>query len=294
MVTYNRWELLEQCLGSIESQTRRPDRVIVVDNASTDRTAEHLDSRQWTIAHQVLRLPRNYGGAMGFAVGMRAAMRTDADSVWMMDDDAVATPTALEYLLEDVKLATEAGDAPAFACSLVVWRDGSFARMNVPRANAQWNEVTARTGRAVIDVDSASFVSVLIPCDHIRAVGLPYVGYFKWYDDTEYTLRLRSVFGPGICSLASVVKHLPAHNEGALPWQATDADLEHHARALRNRVSASLTLMDVRGLLSVTRDTLKTAATPAQPLKSRMRMLGGYVSGLTYRPARIPAVDDGR
>lgn len=289
VVTYNRRALLSECLAAIETQTYRPDLVIVIDNASTDETPAFLASRDWPIPHQVHRLRRNFGGAMGFAVGIRAALAAGAESVWLMDDDAIASPSALEYLVEDTKVAARGGQHPAFACSMVLWRDGTFARMNVPRANAQWNDAAARTGRNVVDVDSASFVSILIPTEHIRAVGLPHIGYFKWYDDTEYTLRLRSAFGPGICSLQSLVKHLPAHNEGALPWQATDEDLEVHVRALRNRVSASLGLRDVRGLLAVTRDAAVAGTSAKQSLSRRARLVGGFLTGFAYRPPVLPA-----
>lgn len=289
VVTYNRRDLLEQCLRAIEHQTHRPDLIVVIDNASSDATADFLAERTWEITHRVHTLKRNYGGAMGFAVGMAAALAAGAESVWLMDDDAIPTPSALEYLLEDSKVASEGGRRPAFACSMVVWTDGSVARMNIPRANAIWNETGAHLGRPVVDVDSASFVSVLIPAEHIRAVGLPHVGYFKWYDDTEYTLRLRGIYGPGICSMNSVVKHLSGHNQGALPWQATDEDVEHHARALRNRVSASVSLGDVRGFLAATRDAGMAATSPSQPLRRKARLLGGFLSGLTYRPPALPA-----
>jgi hypothetical protein len=86
----------------------------------------------------------------------------------------------------------------------------------------------------------------------------------------------------------SVVKHLSKHNEGALPWQATEADEVDHARALRNRVSASTSVRDVRGILSVTRDTAM-AATSRQPARRRLRLVTGYLSGFLYRPPVLPA-----
>lgn len=284
VVTYNRVSLLDQCLAALETQTLRPDLLIVVDNRSEDDTPAFLRDRNWVIPHKVVTMPDNYGGAMGFAVGIQAAAIAGVDAVWLMDDDAIANPDALEYLLEDMKVAGEGGLTPSFACSMVVWRDGSAARMNIPRANAQWNLSAAAVSRPVIDVDSASFVSCLIPMDHARAVGLPHAGYFKWYDDTEYTLRLRRRFGPGVCSLRSVVRHLPAHNEGALPWMATDVDVEHHARALRNRVSASLTLRDVRGLLSATRDVGVAVVRPGASPRVKARLASGFFSGVVYRP----------
>jgi glycosyltransferase involved in cell wall biosynthesis len=146
VVTYNRRNLLSNCLSAIEAQTHRPDLIIVIDNASTDDTAAFLTDRSWNLPHQVHRLNRNYGGALGFAVGMKAALAAGADSVWLMDDDAIASQSALEFLIEDTKVATRGGRSPAFTCSMVVWRDGSVARMNIPRANALWNESAARLG----------------------------------------------------------------------------------------------------------------------------------------------------
>ena len=42
VITHNRRELLGECLDKIRAQTRPPDHVLVVDNASTDGTAEML------------------------------------------------------------------------------------------------------------------------------------------------------------------------------------------------------------------------------------------------------------
>ena len=63
VVTYNRRELLEQALDALEAQTRRPDHLIVIDNASTDSTAEYLAERTFGIETTVRRLAENTGGA---------------------------------------------------------------------------------------------------------------------------------------------------------------------------------------------------------------------------------------
>ena len=45
VVSYNREELLAECLAGIDRQTRQPDHLIVIDNASTDGSIEVL--RKW-------------------------------------------------------------------------------------------------------------------------------------------------------------------------------------------------------------------------------------------------------
>ena len=42
VVTYNRLELLKECLERVENQTAPAGKIIVVNNASADGTAEYL------------------------------------------------------------------------------------------------------------------------------------------------------------------------------------------------------------------------------------------------------------
>ena len=74
VVTHDRADLLMCMLDGLAAQTRRPDAVIVVDNASTDHTADVLAAR---VARADLPLEvitqDNLGGAGGFHRGVREA-----------------------------------------------------------------------------------------------------------------------------------------------------------------------------------------------------------------------------
>jgi GT2 family glycosyltransferase len=291
VVTFNRRELLAQALDGLESQTRLPDLLVIIDNNSTDATAEFLAERTWKVDHRVERMTHNTGGAGGFAHGIDIAASQGLAS-WILDDDAIAQPGALQALLEGAEALAGAGIAPAFMCSAVQWVDGSANRGNVPRALGQWNNAAMLTGRPLVEVSSASFVSVLVPAEHARAVGLPFAGYHKWYDDIEYTMRLSKRFGPGVCALDSRIRHLTTNNDGVLPWTATPKTLDSHVLGLRNRASASTTSRDVRGGLELLRDTARTARARQIPARDRLRLVGGAVRGLWYRepvrPVRAP------
>ena len=60
IVTYNRADLLGRMLDGLAAQTRLPDAVFVVDNASTDHTAEVVDARRHLRLH-VTTSPDNLG-----------------------------------------------------------------------------------------------------------------------------------------------------------------------------------------------------------------------------------------
>jgi GT2 family glycosyltransferase len=98
VVTYNRRELLLEALAALQAQTRPADAVIVVDNASADGTAAAV-RRQYPTAC-VAELAGNIGGAGGFACGIALALDQSADLVWLMDDDTVPGPGALQALLD--------------------------------------------------------------------------------------------------------------------------------------------------------------------------------------------------
>ncbi|HET6724734.1 MAG TPA: glycosyltransferase family 2 protein [Gammaproteobacteria bacterium] len=88
--TYNRAQLLPQALESVLNQSRPPDEVIVVDDGSTDTTADVL-------AHykKRIRYLRKSNGGLPSALNHGLAA-TDADYVAVLDDDDLAIPDALE------------------------------------------------------------------------------------------------------------------------------------------------------------------------------------------------------
>ena len=215
VVTYNRRELLLESLAAVHAQSRPPDAVIVVDNASTDETPAAVRSRYPAAA--LAELARNTGGAGGFACGMALALADGADLVWLMDDDTVPEPHALRALLE--ARGRHPGRPPALVASRVIWTDGRPHPMNTPRAKpfASKAERAAAAATGCVPIRSASFVSVLVDASVSRERGLPQADYFLWNDDFEYTTRLLRGQAGLLCP-ASVVVHKTA------VFGSTDAD----------------------------------------------------------------------
>ncbi|MDI2034133.1 glycosyltransferase [Paenarthrobacter nitroguajacolicus] len=210
VVTFNRRELLQTTLEGITGGTQVPDAIVVVDNASTDDTAEFLKDYQGPVPTDVVRLSANVGGAGGFVVGMeRAVLDHHADHVWIMDDDTEPQPAALREALDASEAyRQETGEAPAFIASRVVWTDGRDHPMNRmrPRMGATEDARSAAARIGATQIRSASFVSVLIRAEEIKQHGLPIADYFIWNDDLEYTARI-SREGTALTTNASVANH---------------------------------------------------------------------------------------
>ena len=85
VVTHRRPDELAKSLDVLTTQSRLPDRLIVVDNASEDRVRDLVNGQP--IPTTYLPSRRNLGGAGGFALGILHALAAGADWVWLADDD---------------------------------------------------------------------------------------------------------------------------------------------------------------------------------------------------------------
>ncbi|KAB8295594.1 glycosyltransferase [Bifidobacterium avesanii] len=194
VVSYNRPQLLRECLDGIAAQNRPADRVIVIDNASTDDAAAVAKSHP--IGADVVELSRNYGGAGGFCAGMALAVAgaPQPDFLWVMDDDTVPTPTALNELLKATQACRDAnGTLPAVLGSKTLWTDGREHPMSRPRPRT-WlfrGERDLPGCGGAFQARSMSFVSCLINVQAMLALkALPRAAFFLWNDDFEFTTRL--------------------------------------------------------------------------------------------------------
>lgn len=203
VVTHNRLDKLQATLARLlESPGDVLQAVVVVDNVSSDGTAEWLAAQE-DPRLVVLRNAENLGGAGGFETGMRlAAERFDPDWMVVMDDDARPAPGALAAF----HAAARPDDT---ACAAAVYfPDGRICEMNRPSENPFWHPRiflrTLRRGRdgyhipysdydaaAPRPIDLTSFVGLFLSRRIIRETGFPEGRLFLYGDDVIYTLRLR-------------------------------------------------------------------------------------------------------
>ncbi len=95
--TCNRSSMLRRCLESVLGQTRVPDAIMVINNASADDTVAMLSERFPQVA--CYTLPTNTGGAGAFHEAVKLGYERGFDWIWLMDDDGVPDKRALENLL---------------------------------------------------------------------------------------------------------------------------------------------------------------------------------------------------
>jgi rhamnopyranosyl-N-acetylglucosaminyl-diphospho-decaprenol beta-1,3/1,4-galactofuranosyltransferase len=259
VVTWNRRTLLERIVRAVNAQERLPDELIVVDNASSDGSADMVKAMDGLVPLRVVALPTNTGGAGGFHTGLEVAMEGDADLVWLMDDDGLPPPDCLAKLLE------HEGDFDFWGPAVVAEQDQ--ARLCFPirlpgRATVVHDLVDVE--KAAVDgiVEGAviPFNGVLLTRALVERIGLPREEFFIWGDDVEFLWRAK---GAGARVGTVVGSHFlhPATDDlgtpmafGRTTYNHSPSDLKHYC-LVRNNIT---NLREYVGRLGVLAFVLKT------------------------------------
>lgn len=214
VVTYNRRHLLERVLDSLLAQTRPVDHIYIVDNASTDGTAEYLSSLDIPKI-SIRRMPANTGGAGGFSHGMKWAFDEGHEWIWLMDDDVAQTTHCLEALLR-------AGIKAKILLPLAISEDGGHLaglamhlnltspfRLGFKHRTAIELYPTTESLPALLPLEDLSFEGPLIHRSVPECIGFPRADFFIGCDDTEYVIRvLRAKLGPILLVRDAAMKRL--------------------------------------------------------------------------------------
>lgn len=282
VVTYNRKALLTQCVVHLMRQKPPVPDILIVDNASTDGTRQALAPLIGAGSIRYVNTGANLGGAGGFQYGIRLAAKAGYKYIWIMDDDAMPMPDALEALLKAASSLGEFG----YLSGRTLWTDGTLCRMNVQRDLKLHN--IKRFDDPCIPSGAATFVSLLIPSRVVRQVGLPIGEFFLWADDLEYTRRISRQF-PCYVIPESVTVHNCETNNGGNISTDTPSRIERYRYAYRNEVY----VYRREGFRGVMRLILRTPLHIMRVLfrsrdKKRMRIrviLGGTLKGLSFKPS---------
>src|SRR5215472_10114778 len=97
--TLNRKASLRQCLDALLSQTRPVDEILVVDNGSSDGTADMV-RQEYAGSVRLIENLQNVGSTGGFSQGLGLCFEAGHDAFWLLDDDCLPQPEALERLCQ--------------------------------------------------------------------------------------------------------------------------------------------------------------------------------------------------
>ncbi len=206
VLAWNRWPLTKRLLDSIQRFTDLGNvRVIVVDNGSSDETADELAKLPWLC---VLRHEQN----LGFVRGNNAALlQTGDDDVVLLNNDVeILHGEWLERLQQSVYAASDIG---IVGCRLLL-DDGRLLHAGTwIRPDDCWGEqigsLETDLGQYAEDreVEGIVFACAYLKRDVLRDVGLLSEAYESYFEDTDYCLRAAEKGYRTVCCGSVTMRH---------------------------------------------------------------------------------------
>ena len=211
VLNWNGWKDTILCLNALKKSTYERLSVVVVDNGSTNDSVERIRA-----AHPetlLLEAGENLGFSGGNNIGIRYALGQGADYLWLLNNDTEAAPEALSALVEKTLTDCSIG-ATASICyyaaapsTVQVW---AGARINL------WIGYGRNTTQPHNDdwFHSLYGASMLIASKALKDVGLLDEGFFHYWEETEFCLRLRKGGWRLAAAPASRILHKVAASSG--------------------------------------------------------------------------------
>jgi N-acetylglucosaminyl-diphospho-decaprenol L-rhamnosyltransferase len=228
IVSFNARADLVNCLVSLAKAppSRDGHEIIVVDNASTDGSAEAAERIPGV---RVIRMGRNEGFAAANNAGIRESR---GDLLLLLNSDTLVPPGALDRLVERLS-ATEPA---AIAGPRLVDGEGrpelSFGRMISPlneflqkRRTAPWIE--AETAREQF-VDWVSGACLLVRRADADAAGLFDERFFLYTEDVDFCHAVRKLGRKVLFTPAAEITHLRGRSRAAQPEASRNAYRASH------------------------------------------------------------------
>jgi len=210
VVTYNRKELLIECLEGLRKQTRSIQAIYLIDNASTDETDELLLENGYIeklppknliepweckvrinnltnkniINFYYTRMHENTGGAGGFYEGVKRGYEKEFDWLWLMDDDVEPEQDTLNTMLKYKTISKCIHPQKKYMDGTYVENENHFN----PYDSSKFYlfNVSFKNGKDWCSVSTGCFEGMLIHKDIVTQIGYPDKRFFIWGDDAIY------------------------------------------------------------------------------------------------------------
>jgi GT2 family glycosyltransferase len=222
ILNYRTAELTSRCLDSLFSEVGPGTTVVVVDNDSGDGSADaieqHIEARAYGAWASVLRSPINGGFGAGNNLGIRSL---EAQAYLLLNSDTLVHPGALAEFRRALKARPDAGligarfddgeGHPLESCFTFPQPLSELIRSAntglITKALRRF-DTPATYSEEPLEPDWMPFAGIVIRRDVIDAVGLLDDGFFMYFEDVDYCLRVRAAGWKLLYHPAARITHL--------------------------------------------------------------------------------------
>lgn len=188
VLNWNGWRNTVRCLACLAHMDYPRLSILVVDNGSTDDSEAHIKAAFPGIP--VLQSGSNLGFGAGNNLGIRAALESGADYVWVLNNDTLPYPASLRALV--LKAESDPGMGAVGSVLPYVGNEEHIQAWGGGRINI-WTArvVHARGPREERWFQFVTAASVLLRREALETCGLFDEGFFLYWEDVDLCYRLR-------------------------------------------------------------------------------------------------------
>jgi len=235
--SWNGKQLLADCLHSIESQTLGRVDTLVVDDASTDGTADMVRERfPWAT---VLQLEQNSGFCAAVNAGI---VRTASNYVFLLNNDITLYPDCIGRLMAAAEQSGAALLAP-----LILWRDQPgviYSAGDRQRANGRPESIGFMSPHADFaysdEVFGVSAAAGLYRREVFDRVGLFDCRFGTYFSDSDLSFRARLAGFKAVFVHEAVAWHVGSASLGGSTLKRTRECCVNHALLVIKNMPAPL------------------------------------------------------
>jgi|SRR5277367_3693866 GT2 family glycosyltransferase len=211
--TRNEAGFIDQALGALQCQTRPPDAIIVVDNASTDGTLDRAFPKKATI----VRNAEDLGTSGSIRVGFTHALEHEFDWIWVLDADSVPEPDALENLLHFfMRLPPPERDLVCILACRLDTGTGEVRDRPMIFTGSSIEYVPLDVDSGYSRCDCVIWTGSLYRMSAVAKIGLPSADYFMELAELEYGYRARQLGFTSYVVNSSVLHQDVGRNPGVV------------------------------------------------------------------------------
>jgi rhamnosyltransferase len=213
--TRNDERVIDQLIDALLRQTRQPDHILIVDNASTDDTLNRVFPPQVT----VIRNKENLGTSGTVRTGFQYALEHEYNWIWVFDADTVPQSDVLERLLnfyDDLQTSDQ-----QHVCFLACWPisvAGEIKEPPIAFTNQGILYLSERGDCRYTACDCTLWSGSLYRTASIAKIGLPSPNYVLDVAEMEYGYRAHRLGYISYIVHQAVMYHDVGRPPGAAAW----------------------------------------------------------------------------
>ena len=206
-----------ECLSSLKKIYYKNYKIVLVDNGSKDDSVKEIKKNFPSV--EIIKNKKNLGFSEGNNVGIRYALKNEADYVLLLNNDTIVYKDFLKKMIGEAEKNEQIGiigpkiyyySKPKilwFSGGMINYKKGLFTHIGQ-------NKKDSKEYSHLGNVDYITGCAMLIKKSVIKSIGLLDPKYFAYFEDIDYCIRAKKA-GYGIRLVPEAkIKHKVSSSSG--------------------------------------------------------------------------------